>query len=159
MILNYPVFLPASISNPVYRSETTFRVRYAETDRMGFVYYGHYAVYLEVARVEMLRKLGIAYKDLEDRGILLPVLEYTIKYHKPAFYDDMLTVRTTLPALPSARIVFGYEVVNQAGDVLAVAGTTLVFVDRNTLKPCPAPADVLDRIRPHFTESGSQLRN
>jgi len=137
----------------VYRSETTFRVRYAETDRMGFVYYGQYAVYLEVARVEMLRNLGIAYKDLEDRGILLPVLEYTIRYRKPAFYDDMITVRTTLPAMPSARIVFDYEVVNGAGDVLTVACTTLVFVDRATLKPCAAPADVLDRIRPHFPGS------
>jgi acyl-CoA thioester hydrolase len=78
----------------MYSVKNQIRVRYAETDRMGYVYYGNYAQYFEVARVEMLRGLGISYKTLEDSGIMLPVLDFTIKYIKPAFYDDLLTIKT-----------------------------------------------------------------
>ena len=85
------------------------RVRYAETDQMGFVYYGNYATYFEVARVEMLRSLGFTYKKLEGEGVILPVLEFTIKYIRPAYYDDLLSIKTTIRELPSARIRFFYE--------------------------------------------------
>ncbi len=78
------------------RNETKLRVRYGETDQMGYVYYGNYAEYFEVGRVEWLRNLGISYKSLEESKIMLPVLHLNINYLKPAKYDDLLTIITTL---------------------------------------------------------------
>lgn len=132
------------------RSTTDVRVRYAETDRMGFVYYGNYSIYFEIARVEMLRELGISYRELEDSGISLPVLEYRIKYLKPAYYDELLTIKTIMPELPSARIKFNYETYNADGVLLNVAETTLVFIHSKTMKPCQPPETVLEKIRPFF---------
>lgn len=115
------------------------RVRYAETDRMGYVYYGNYATYFEVARVEWLRELGINYKDLEDEGIALPVAHFSISYLKPAFYDQLLTIKVQVPELSGARIRFEYETTNETGDVINKAETTLVFFDRLNNKPIAAP--------------------
>lgn len=134
----------------MFRSSVTLRVRYGETDRMGYVYYGNYAEYLEVARVESLRELGITYKELEDDGIVLPVLDFTIKYIRPAFYDDLITIKTTIPVLPGARLQFEYEMYNQEQVLLNKAATTLVFINRLTGKPCAAPEEVLEKIRPFF---------
>lgn len=131
----------------MYTSETTIRVRYGETDRMGFVYYGNYAEYFEVGRVEALRKLGMSYKELEDSGILLPVYSFNIKYLKPAFYDDLLTVRTTIKTILQARICFEYETYNEKNELLNKGETTLVFMDKKTNKPCLAPAFFLDKIK------------
>ena len=86
--------------------KTKIRVRYAETDQMGYAYYGNYATYFEVARVEALRSLNFSYKQLEKDGVMLPVLEFGIKYFKPGFYDDELTIKTMISELPSARIKF-----------------------------------------------------
>src|SRR5687768_177878 len=99
-------------------SEIKIRVRYGETDRMGFVYYGNYAVYFEVARVEMLREMGITYKEMEDSGIALPVLDYSIKYLKPAFYDEVLLVKTSISERPGIRIKFNYETFNPSGELI-----------------------------------------
>lgn len=96
-------------------TETILRVRYAETDRMGYVYYGNYATYFEVARVDCMKALGFSYRELEDQGILMPVVSYNIKYLKPAFYDDALTIRTSIQELPEARITFHYETFNEKG--------------------------------------------
>lgn len=126
------------------------RVRYSETDRMGFVYYGNYAAYFEVGRVECLRSLGVSYRELEDSGIALPVTEYRIKYIRPAFYDDLLTIKTAIPEMPSARIRFVYETMNQQGVLLNTAETTLVFINRDTMKPCMAPGFVADRLKERF---------
>ena len=93
----------------MYQSEINIRVRYAVTDQMGFCYYGNYAQYFEVARVEMLRSLGVSYKMLEDQGILLPVTDFSIKYIKPAYYDQNLTIKTFMRILPNVRIAFDYE--------------------------------------------------
>ena len=112
------------------------RVRYAETDRMGYVYYGNYAVYFEVARVEMLRELGLSYKQLEDSGIILPVMDYSIQFKKPAFYDDVLTIKTYIRKKPTARIVFDYETLNEDGILLNTAQVTLVFVTRLQANRC-----------------------
>ena len=99
----------------MFTSTTQIRVRYAETDKMGYVYYGNYAQYYEVGRVEGLRDLGLSYRAMEDAGILLPVMEYQIKYFKPAYYDDLLTIKTTILELKGARIFFEYETLNQQG--------------------------------------------
>ena len=112
----------------MYQSEINIRVRYAETDQMGFCYYGNYAQYFEVARVEMLRSLGVSYKMLEDQGILLPVTDFSIKYIKPAYYDQNLTIKTFMRILPNVRIAFDYETFNESGELLNEARTELVFL-------------------------------
>jgi acyl-CoA thioester hydrolase len=117
---------------------------------MGYVYYGNYATYFEVARVETLRYIGTSYKELEDSGIMLPVLEYKTKYLKPAKYDDLLTIRTFIRQKPSIRITFDYEVYNQENVLLNTAETTLVFVNAQTGKPCQAPSEVLNRMESYF---------
>jgi len=124
-------------------------VRYAETDRMGYTYYGNYAVYFEVARVETLRSAGITYKSLEDEGILLPVSDYTIKYIKPAFYDDELRIETVIPILPTAKIRFEYKTY-RGDELLNTASTDLVFVDKEAGRPMRCPADVLEAMKKHF---------
>ena len=121
------------------KSEIKLRVRYAETDRMGYVYYGNYAQYFEVGRVETLRELGLSYKELEDSGIILPVYTFSIKYLKPAFYDDVLTVKTIIKEMPGARINFEYETYNEKNELLNKGETTLVFINRANNKPCEAP--------------------
>jgi acyl-CoA thioester hydrolase len=126
------------------------RVRYAETDRMGYVYYGTYAQYFEVGRVEALRSLGMSYRRMEEEGVMLPVHDLSVKYHKPAFYDDELTVRTTIPVLPGVRIKFDYEVRNAAGELLTEASTTLVFIDRATGRPCRGPKELMAKLASYF---------
>lgn len=134
----------------MYKYETKIRVRYAETDQMGFVYYGNYATYYEVARVEALRALGISYKSMEKNGILLPVLENYSKYIRPAIYDDLLTVRLYLKKIPDTRITFEYEIFNEAEILLNLGKTTLVFLNRDTTKPVSAPDFILDVLNPYF---------
>lgn len=135
----------------MFVNEIEIRVRYAETDQMGFVYYGNYATYFEVARVESLRKLGLSYKELEESGIMLPVLEYKSKFVRPAKYDDLLIIKITIPELPTARIKFEYEVYNAAKDLLTIGETTLVFIKSDSRRPCHAPADFMSKIGPYFS--------
>ena len=94
----------------MYTFETKLRVRYSETDQMGYVYYGNYASYFEVARVDMLRSIDLSYKAMEESGIMMPVLELKSKYIKPAFYDDLLTVKVIIREIPQTRILFNYEI-------------------------------------------------
>ena len=134
----------------MFQHDTTMRVRYGETDQMGYVYYGNYAEFLEVGRVEALRSLGFPYRRLEQEGVMLPVLDLAVKYHRPARYDDLITVRTTITALPSARIAFTYALHNELGELLTEASTTLVFVDRTTMRPTRAPQALIQALRPYF---------
>lgn len=130
----------------MYTYTTRLRVRYSETDRMGYAYYGNYATYFEVARVEALRNIGVNYRELEDNGILLPVADFTIKYHKPAYYDDVLIIQVTVNQMPTAKIVFEYKTFNEHQVLLCTGSTTLVFVDKETGKPRPAPKDVIQKL-------------
>src|SRR6185295_1633646 len=102
----------------MYITEIKIRVRYAETDQMGYVYYGNYAAYFEVARVETLRNLGFSYKKLEEEGIMLPVLSFSTRYNKPAFYDDELIIKVSIKELPMARIRFDYETYNEKDELI-----------------------------------------
>jgi len=136
----------------MYQFETEIRVRYAETDQMGFVYYGNYAMYYEVARVEALRSLGISYKDLEETGVMMPVLENWSKYIRPARYDDLLTVRLLLKEIPGMRINFEYEVLNEEKKLINLGSTTLVFLEKDTGKPVQVPAAILDVLKPYFND-------
>lgn len=137
----------------MFSTEVQIRVRYAETDQMGYVYYGNYATYFEVARVESLRRLGMSYKDLEDSGIMLPVLEYKSKYIKPAKYDDILTLKVFIKAIPTARIFFEYEIYNDSHELLNIAETTLVFVNAQTKRPCAAPQIFVNTLKKYFQQN------
>ena len=134
----------------MFEAETSLRVRYAETDQMGYVYYGNYAGYYEVGRVEALRSLGMSYKEMEASGIMLPVLSYSIKYYKPSFYDDLLTIKTIIPEIPNTRIKFLYQTYNDKGILLNEGETTLVFVNIKTGKPCAAPDNFISKLKPFF---------
>lgn len=117
----------------------TIRVRYAETDPMKYVYYGNYATYFEVARVELFRTLGIPYDEIEKRGIWLPVSEFSIKYLKPALYDQKLEIHTFIKKIPGVRIDFDYEIYNDSKEKITEAKTTLFFLDakKNKVIKCP----------------------
>ena len=131
-------------------SETKIRVRYGETDQMGYVYYGNYAQYYEVGRVETIRKLGFSYREIEERGIHLPVLEYHINYKKPALYDEELTLITTVKELPSVRLTFHYECYNEKKELLNTGHVTLVFVDKEKGKPTIPPDWFMDEAEKYF---------
>ena len=131
----------------MYSFETKIRVRYGETDQMSFVYYGVYAQYYEVGRVELLRSLGLTYKELEEMGFALPVVNLNINYKKPAYYDDELTIRTTIKELPSAKITFYYEMLNANNELLNIGEVVLVFVNKETGKPCFAPEIVINKFK------------
>ncbi|HEY8401029.1 MAG TPA: thioesterase family protein [Cytophagaceae bacterium] len=133
--------------------EIQIRVRYAETDQMGYVYYGNYATYFEVARVETFREIGFSYKEMEESGVMMPVLEYKTKYLKPAKYDDLLTIKVFIRNKPGVRIIFEYEVYNQEGVLLNIAETTLVFVNTTTDKPCLPPEHFSQLISERFDKS------
>lgn len=142
--------MPSVNFRAMFSHQVELRVRYAETDRMGYVYYGTYAQYFEVGRVEALRSLGFPYRRMEEEGVMLPVLDLAVNYHKPAFYDDLLVVRTMITELPSVRIRFAYEIRKEAGVLITDATTTLVFIDRGTNRPCRAPEELLHGLRPYF---------
>lgn len=131
---------------------TGIRVRYYDTDQMGIVYYGNYARFYEIGRVEVMRYLGLNYKELEERGISMPVYDLSSRFIRPARYDDLLTIRVTIPQLPKTRFLFTYEIFNQDGQLLNTGQTTLVFVRTDTGRPCTAPADVIDAAKPFFQE-------
>jgi acyl-CoA thioester hydrolase len=123
----------------MYASETQVRVRYGETDQLGIVYHGNYAQYYEIGRVEALRQIGSSYKQLEDSGIAMPVLSMNCTYLKPAYYDDLLTVRTLIRELPAARMNFEYEIYNEAGKLINKGSTELAFLSRESRRPVKAP--------------------
>ena len=130
----------------------TLRVRYGETDPMKYVYYGNYAEYLEVARVELFRTLGISYDEIEKRGIWLPVSEYKIKYLKPAFYDEILEIHTYVRKVPGVKIEFEYEIYNDYKQKITEASTTLFFLDATTNKVSRCPNFLMELIQKNWKE-------
>jgi acyl-CoA thioester hydrolase len=134
----------------MYTSETSVRVRYAETDQMGYVYYGNYAMYYEVGRVESLRQLGLTYKQLEAMGVMMPVLENHSRYKAPGRYDELLRIRTTIKEAPGVRITFFYEIFNEQGKLINEGETQLVFIDMKNNKPCRAPEAMLNVLATYF---------
>jgi len=134
----------------MYKSETTVRVRYGETDQMGYVYYGIYAMYYEVARVESLRQLGLTYKEIEAMGIIMPVLENRSRFIAPGRYDEELRIVTTLREKPSVRIKFEYEIFNSENTLIHQGETSLAFVDKATNRPCRPPDAMQKVLEPFF---------
>ncbi|MCU0325347.1 MAG: acyl-CoA thioesterase [Spirosomaceae bacterium] len=127
-----------------------YRVRYADIDQMGYMYYGNYARLYEIGRVEALRSLGLRYRELEETGVMMPVYENRSRYILPAKYDDLLTIRVIIKELPRARIVFNYEIYNEENTLLHTGETTLVFVkmDNNRITACPK--EIIEKLNPFF---------
>lgn len=130
--------------------KTTYRVRYADTDQMGYVYYGNYARLYEIGRVEALRSLGYSYKEMEDSGVMMPVYENKSRFIAPTLYDDLLTIKTTINSLPSARVVFHYEILNSSEKLVHTGETTLVFVKTENNRLTVAPKDLLEKLNSYF---------
>lgn len=136
----------------MFSSETSVRVRYAETDQMGVVYHGNYAQYFEVARAESIRQLGLTYKDMEAMGIIMPIVELHTKFIRPAHYDDLLTIRTTLAQLPTDhRIEFQQEVFNEHQKLLTVGKVVLYFLDASTRQKAVMPPALYEKLAPYFS--------
>ncbi len=135
----------------MYISEFQVRVRYGETDQMGYLYYGNYALYYEVGRAEAIRRLGFTYRELEELGVLMPVVELNSKYMRPAFYDDLITIKTILKELPEGkRVQFHSELYNEKGDLLNVGITTLAFLDPVQKRTIVMPEVLRHRLAPFF---------
>jgi acyl-CoA thioester hydrolase len=134
----------------MYEHQTKIRVRYSETDQMGYVYNGNYAAYYEIGRTEMLRSLGMTYSFMEASGVMLPLLEMKSKFIKPALYDQEITIKTIVKDLPGVRMIFDYELYNEARELINIGGTTLVFFDMEKKKPCHPPAYFMERITQYF---------
>lgn len=126
--------------------DVQLRVRYGETDQMGVVYHGNYAQYFEVGRVEWLRNLGVSYKNMEETGVMLPVVSLTMNYKKPAKYDELITVRTIFKKLTSVKIEFDYELYNEQMELLTTGNSILVFVDIKTGRPTQAPKYITSKL-------------
>ena len=131
-------------------SETIIRVYYEDTDQMGVVYYGKYLRYYEVGRTEMIRNLGISYKDIEDSGILLPARSVKINYIKPAHYDDLLTIRTIVDQIPKVKFLIKGEIYNQNNELLNEGEVVLVFYNSRNNRPCKAPEAFINTLKRYF---------
>jgi acyl-CoA thioester hydrolase len=138
----------------MYQHETQVRVRYAETDQMGYLYYGKYAEYYEVGRVEAIRALGATYRELEsEMGIMMPVMSLQMRYVRPALYDELLTIRTCIRDLPNSTIIFHIEIFNEKNKLVNGGSVKLCFVDMKTRKTVPIPLNLLEKLKPYFHES------
>lgn len=134
----------------MFSFHTKVRVRYGETDQMGYMYYGNYALYYEVARVEMMRSTGITYRSMEQSGIMLPVLELHVKYLRPAYYDEEITVKVIMDKMPGIKMHLRYELSNESGQLINTGETTLAFINTKTNRPCLPPEEFTEKLKPHF---------
>lgn len=131
----------------MFTSTTTYRIRYADTDQMGVVYYGNYARFYEIGRSEMIRDLGYTYKDLEDTGVFMPVASVQSKYLAPLYYDEEITIETSIRQMPQARMVFFHTIYNEKKEKVHAAEVTLVFLDQKTNRPVRVPEYLLTALK------------
>lgn len=137
----------------MFITETQIRVHYALTDQMGVVYYGHYAQFYEIGRTEAIRQIGFTYKEIEAIGIIMPVVEINSKFLRPAKYDDLITVKTTLREMPlDHKIIFYTEIYNQHDKLLNEGIVTLFFIHAKTMKRCEIPAVLKEKLQPYFSK-------
>lgn len=138
----------------MFSFDTQVRVRYADTDQMQVVYHAKFIEYFEVGRTDAIRSLGISYKDLEQQGTMMPVVKVECSYLRPAKYDDLLTIRTTLEAMPIGhRIEFGNEVYNEKGKLLCTAKIVLYFLDMQSREKINIPVILSDKLQPFFEKN------
>ena len=135
----------------MFITETQIRIHYALTDQMGVVYYGHYAQFYEIGRTEAIRQIGYTYKEIEALGIIVPVGERPRRSLRPATYDDLITVKTTLKEMPTHfKIVFHAEIYNEQDELLNTGEVSLFFVDAKTMKRCDMPEDLKNKLKHYF---------
>lgn len=132
------------------------KVSYSDTDQMGYVHHNNYVKYYETARWEMFEQLGIPYKLVEERGFMLPVIRMDMKFIKPAFYDDELSIETTLKSITGAKVCFQYKLFNQSGELVNKAVITLAFINKETRQPCPAPCFMVEIMQLAVSESNPE---
>ena len=138
----------------MYVTETQIRIHYALTDQMGVVYHGHYAEFYEIGRAEAMRHLGFTYKDIEAMGIIMPVVDIHSRFLRPAKYDDLITVKTTLSELPAHhKVVFHSEIFNEQGALLNTGDVTLYLMEAKNMKRCEMPAVLKEKLKKYFTLS------
>jgi acyl-CoA thioester hydrolase len=142
----------------MFQSDIQVRVRYAETDQMGYVYYGNYATYYEVGRVEALRSVGFSYSQMEADGIMMPVLENHSRFIQPGRYDELLTIRTSIREMPGIRIRFHYEIFNEQNELIHTGETLLTFLKTDTHRPCRPPQYLLDILMPYIPSKAQQVK-
>ena len=128
------------------------RVWYKHTDQMAICHHSNYICYYEAARSEFLRALGMSFAEVERRGIMMPILEVQSKYRKPAYFDELLTVRVLLDELPVTRVNFRYEIYNEEGTLINRGMTQLGFMNSATRRPCRCPEWILERLRTSWSE-------
>ncbi|MDG1806057.1 thioesterase family protein [Flavicella sp.] len=131
-------------------NNTSFKIRYAETDQMGYAHHGNYAQYFEIGRLELLHELGISYKKMEEEGLILPVYSINTRFIQPAKFDDTVRLRTILKEIPTARITFEYEIYNAENKKISTGETVLVFVDTKKNRPIKIPQNLLSKIMDKF---------
>lgn len=135
----------------MFITETQIRIHYALTDQMGVVYHGHYAQFYEIGRSEAIRQIGYTYKDVEAMGIIMPVVDIHSRFLRPARYDDLITVKTTLKELPTNfKIVFHSEIFNEQDELLNTGAVTLFFVDAKTMKRIDMPEQLRQKLAGYF---------
>jgi acyl-CoA thioester hydrolase len=135
----------------LYTTETKIRIHYALTDQMGVVYHGHYAQFYEIGRGEAIREIGFTYKDIEAMGIIMPVIDIHSRFLRPAKYDDLITVRTTLKELPiHHKIVFHSEIFNEQGELINIGDVTLYFMEVNEMKKSQMPTALRVKLEKYF---------
>ena len=135
----------------MFISETKIRVRYAETDQMGIVYHGNFFPYFEVGRVESIRELGFAYADMEKMGVVMPVVDVHARYLRPALYDDLLTVKTSLKELPvHHKIEFHQEIYNEKEELLCSGKIILYFMEKSGMKRTTMPEALKKKLERYF---------
>ncbi len=131
-------------------TENKIEIRYDEVDKMGYVYHGNYAKYYHISRTVLMNQIGICDRELEKQNIILPIIKMNIRYLKPVFYGDIITVRTSLKELPEIRMQFYHEVLNQNSEIINKAESTLIFVDSKSRKPIRIPENVLNKLQSYF---------
>ena len=135
----------------MFVTETQIRMHYALTDQMGVVYYGNYAQFYEIGRTEAIRQLGYTYKDIEAMGIIMPVVEMNSKFLRPAKYDDLITVKTTLREMPTGHAInFFFEIFNEEDKLLNAGNVILYFVEAGTMKRAKMPNDLEEKLKGYF---------
>ena len=135
----------------MFVTETQIRIHYAFTDQMGMVYHGHYAQFYEIGRAEAIRQIGYTYKDIEAMGIIMPVVDIHSRFLRPAKYDDLITVKTTLREIPlHHKIAFHHEIYNEQDELLNTGDVTLYFMDAKTMKRCEMPGELKEKLVKYF---------
>lgn len=140
----------------MFTHETKKRVRYGETDQMGYLYYGHYAQYYEIGRAEMIRTLGLTYRQMEEEyNTMMPVMSLNCRYVRPAKYDELLTIRTTLRKLPGMFVTFHHEIYNEAGELLNGGSVKLAFITTDHKVAMAAPAYLIEKLKSYFEDTNA----